>query len=177
MATIVEKQKNTHDALKGDMGYSNVMQTPKIEKVTVTVGIGKVSDRNKVKLIKEKLALITGQRPVDCAAKQSIAQFKLREGMLIGYKVTLRGKRMNLFLDKLINVAIPRTRDFRGLNITSVDEMGNMSIGIKENTIFPETSDEDLRDVFGMNITITTSAKSKEEAQAYFKHMGIPFKK
>jgi len=107
----------------------------------------------------------------------SVAGFKLREGNIIGYQVTLRGARMNDFLDKLINVALPRTRDFRGLSVSSIDEMGNYNIGIKEHTIFPETSDEDINDVFGLGITIVTTAKTKKEAEALLRGIGIPLKK
>jgi large subunit ribosomal protein L5 len=167
MQSILELQKRTFNALRDKFSYKNEMQSPKIEKVVVSVGVGSIkTDKRKIELIGEKLALITGQKAAPRAAKKSIAQFKVREGQISGYQVTLRGKRMFSFLDKLINVALPRTRDFRGLN-TNIDEMGNYSIGIKENTIFPETADEDLKDVFGMSITVVTSAKTKEEAKSF----------
>jgi large subunit ribosomal protein L5 len=172
-----EKQKNAFDALKGERSYTNKFQAPRIQKIVVSSGTGKAKDKNRNKLVEEKLMTITGQKPSSRAAKASIAQFKLREGEVIGYQVTLRGERMYSFLDKLIHIALPRTRDFRGIAETAVDDMGNMTIGIKENTIFPETSDEDLKDVFGLAVTIVTSAKSKEEALAFFKYLGIPFKK
>lgn len=177
MTTISETQKNTYEALKGDFGYTNVMQTPNIEKVVVSIGVGKETDKNRIKRIKERLALITGQEPAETLAKQSIAQFKLREGTLAGYKVTLRGAAMWNFLEKLINIALPRTRDFRGISDASVDAMGNYTLGLKENAIFPETADEDVRTMFGMAVTIVTTASNADETRAYLKHLGFPFKK
>ena len=128
----------------------------------------------KIELIQDRLARITGQRPSPRPARLSIATFKLREGDIIGYQVTMRGKQMESFLDKLIHVALPQTRDFRGLKTSAIDEMGNMTIGIKEHTIFPETHNEELKDVFGMAITIVTTAGSKEEAEALLRHVGLP---
>jgi large subunit ribosomal protein L5 len=128
-------------------------------------------------MIEDRLMRITGQKPSARAAKQSIAQFKMRQGDIVGYQVTLRGARMYDFIDKLIHIALPRTRDFRGLPATAIDDMGNLTIGIRENTIFPEAADEDLKDVFGMAITIVTTAQSKEEADAFFRHLGVPFRK
>ncbi len=128
----------------------------------------------KIEIIEDRLAKITGQKAAPRAAKISIASFKVREGDTVGLQVTLRGARMYDFLDKLIHIALPRTRDFRGLKATAIDDMGNMTVGIKENTIFPETSDEDLKDVFGLAITIVTTAKSKPEAEAFFRHIGMP---
>ena len=172
MIHIKDRQKNTFDNLKETFKYTNVMQTPKIEKVVISAGIGSVKDKNKIKTIKDRLARITGQKEAARAAKKSIATFKT-----LGYQVTLRGQRMYDFLDRLIHIAIPRTRDFRGLDIKGIDEMGNFTMGIKEHTIFPETSDEDLKDVFGFAITFVTTAKNKEEAKEYFKSLGFPFKK
>jgi large subunit ribosomal protein L5 len=177
-ATMKEKANTTFDTLKSVFGYTNIFQTPRIEKVIVAVGTGRASsDKQKVELIKDRLAKITGQKPVPCPAKQSIASFKTRTGQIIGYKVTLRGTRMQDFLGKLINVALPRTRDFRGLPLSSIDDMGNYSIGIREHTIFPETSDEDLKDVFGLAVTIVTTAKTKAEAEALLRHIGMPIVK
>ena len=172
-----QRQQTAYDALKEGQGYKNVMRAPRIVKVVVSSGTGKAKDKNRNALVEEKLALITGQKAAPRAAKQSIAQFKSREGDIVGFQVTLRGARMYDFLDKVIHIALPRTRDFRGLNTSAVDEMGNMTIGIKENTIFPETSDEDLKDVFGLAVTVVTTAKSKAEATAFFEHLGVPFKK
>lgn len=171
---ITEKQKNAYDTLKGDFAYTNTMQTPKITKVVISTGIGKISDKKKIELIEDRLAKITGQKAAKRGAKKSIASFKVREGDVVGYQITLRGERMYDFLNKLIDVALPRMRDFRGLSPKSIDEIGNLTIGLKENTIFPETSDEDLRDVFGLAVTVVTTAKNKKEAEAYLKHVGFP---
>ena len=177
MNSIVEKQKKAFEALKGKMGYKSVMQTPKITKVVVNVGIGSLKDKKKQELIADRLAKITGQKASVRGSKKSIASFKVREGDPVGLTVTLRGHHMNDFMEKLFNIALPRTRGFRGISAKSIDEMGNYSMGIKENTIFPETADEEIKDVFGMSITITTTAKNKDEARAYFDYLGFPFKK
>lgn len=177
MIITKEKQKNAYDTLKGKFGYANVMAAPRLMKIVVSSGVGKARDKNRNKLVADRLARITGQKPSERVAKQSIASFKLREGEIVGYQVTLRGDRMRDFLDKLINIALPRMRDFRGLNATAIDDMGNFTIGIRENSIFPETSEEDLKDVFGMSITLVTSATGgKEEAEAFFRHLGLPLK-
>jgi len=172
-----EKLQSVFEALKDTFSYKNVMQSPRITKVVVSTGTGKIDDKKKIELIQDRLAKITGQKPSPRPAKQSIATFKLREGDIIGYQVTLRGERMNDFLDKLIHVALPNTRDFRGLKVTAIDEMGNYTLGIKEHTIFPETSDEEIRDVFGFAVTLVTTAKTKEEAEALLRHMGLPLQK
>lgn len=174
METTQTRIKNAYTAMKGDFGYTNVMQAPKVEKVVVSVGTGRVQDKAKIALIQNRLAEITGQKPSPRPAKQSIASFKLREGDIIGYQITMRGSRMMHFLDKLINLALPQTRDFRGLKVTSIDEMGNYTIGIKEHTIFPECGDEEIRDVFSLAITIVTTAKTKKEAEAFLRHIGLP---
>jgi len=166
-----------YDALKGSFGYDNVMQSPRIEKVMVTSGIGKIDDKNQIALIQDRLAQITGQKPAPTAARKSIATFKLREGDIVGYQVTLRGKRMRTFLDKLIDVALPQTRDFRGLKATAIDEMGNITLGLKDHTVFPETVTDDIKDVFGLAITIVTTAKTPAEAEALLRHIGLPLKK
>jgi large subunit ribosomal protein L5 len=177
MQTYVEKQKTAYDALKGTFGYTNIMETPTLEKIVISTGIGKVADPKKVELIQDRLARITGQKGAARAAKQSIASFKVREGDIVGYQITLRGARMRDFFDKLVHIALPRMRDFRGIDPKSIDEIGNISIGIKEHTIFPETSDEDQRDIFGLSITIVTTAKNKAEADTFLRHMGFPLKK
>lgn len=171
---IADKQKTAYEALKGDFGYRNVMETPRIEKVVISTGVGKISDKNKIKLIEDRLAKITGQKAAPRGAKKSIASFKVRQGDVIGYQVTLRGSRMQDFLNKLIHVALPRTRDFRGIPVKAIDEIGNITVGIREHTIFPETSDEELRDVFGLAITVVTTAKTKAEAEKYLRHLGFP---
>lgn len=171
-----QKQQSTFETFKDQFGYKNVMASPRLMKIVVSSGVGKAKDKNRLKLVNEKLAQITGQKPSARLARKSIATFKLREGDLVGYQVTLRGQRMYEFLDKLVHISLPRTRDFRGLNATAIDEMGNMTIGIRENSIFPETSEEDLKDVFGLSITLVTTAKSKEEAEAFFRHLELPLK-
>ncbi len=174
METTLTKIKSAYTALKGEFGYTNVMQAPKVEKIVVSIGTGRVQDKQKEALIRDRLALITGQKPSPRPAKQSIASFKLREGEIIGYQVTMRGARMQHFLEKLINIALPQTRDFRGLRTTSIDEMGNITLGIKEHTIFPECADEEIKDVFSLAITIVTTAKNKKEAEAFLRHIGLP---
>jgi large subunit ribosomal protein L5 len=174
METTTSRLKTVYETLKGDFGYKNVMQAPKIEKVVVSVGTGRVQDKAKIALIQDRLAQITGQKASARPAKQSIASFKLREGDIIGYQITLRGKRMISFVDKLIHLALPQTRDFRGLKVTSIDEMGNYTIGIKEHSIFPECGDEDSKDVFSFAVTIVTTAKTKKEAEAFLRHIGLP---
>lgn len=176
--SVSQKQKESFEALKEKFGYTNVNESPKIHKIIVSTGVGSTTDKGKLQLIPEKLALITGQKPREIKAKKSIAQFKVREGQLSAYKVTLRGQNALGFLDKVINIALPRTRDFRGLPKDSVDEMGNYTFGIKENTIFPETSDEELKNVFGMSVTIVVSnSGSKEETISFLEMLGLPFKK
>jgi large subunit ribosomal protein L5 len=178
MESVKNKQKNTFDALKGTFGYTNIMQAPKLVKVIVNTGVGKTKgDKKKMELIVNRMAKITGQKPAERLAKKSIASFKVREGQLSGYQVTLRGTKMTDFVDRLINIALPRTRDFRGIKKEAVDAVGNYSLGIKEHTIFPETSDEDIRDVFGLSITVVTTAKSPKECSAFLEHLGFPFKK
>jgi large subunit ribosomal protein L5 len=174
MKTTKEKVQDAFGALKGDMGYANVMQAPRLSKVVVSIGTGKVQDKNKLSVIQERLARITGQKSSPRPAKKSIASFKLREGDIIGYQITLRGARMYSFLDKLIHIALPSTKDFRGIKVSAIDDMGNITIGIKEHTIFPETADEDVKDIFSFAITIVTTAKTKPEAEAFFRHIGIP---
>lgn len=171
MKEIFEK---TYDALKSELGYTNVMQAPRIKKVIVSTGTGKIADKNKVKLIADRLARITGQKASERPAKKSIASFKLRQGDIIGYQVTLRGARMRDFLLKFIHLALPQTRDFRGIPTSAIDDMGNLSIGVREHTIFPETADEELKDVFGFAVTIVTNAKTKQEAEALLRHVGVP---
>ncbi|MBP9668682.1 MAG: 50S ribosomal protein L5 [Candidatus Pacebacteria bacterium] len=172
-----QKHEGVLEALKGQFGYTNPMQAPRLLKLVVTSGIGSVSDKNKRALIANRLAKITGQKVADRTAKKSIATYKTRQGDLIGYQVTLRGDRMWSFVDKLLHIAFPRTRDFRGIKTTGFDEMGNYSFGIKEHTIFPEAADEDIKDIFGIGITVVTSAKTKAESEALLRHLGFPFER
>ncbi|KND48613.1 MAG: ribosomal protein L5 [Parcubacteria bacterium C7867-005] len=177
METLKHKTEKAFEVLKTKAGYKNKMQAPKVTKVVISVGIGSLKDKAKIKLIDNRLALITGQKAAPRTAKVAIANFKSREGDHIGYQVTLRGARMHDFLERLIHIALPRTKDFRGISKNSADEMGNYTLGIKEHTIFPETADEELKDVFGMAITVVTTAKSKTEVQDFLEHLGFPFKK
>ncbi len=177
MKTIKEKQKEAFTTLKGKMGYRNVMQTPRLIKAVVSAGVGSFKDKKKFAIVEDRLAKITGQKAAARGAKQSIASFKSRQGDTVGYQVTLRGQRMYGFLDKFLHIALPRARDFRGLSASAIDEMGNMTIGVREHTIFPEATDEDLRDVFGMSVTVVTTAKTAKEAKAYLGYLGFPFKK
>jgi large subunit ribosomal protein L5 len=171
-----DQQNSTFETLGKEFKYTNVHQSPKLQKIVVSSGVGSAKDKNRVKLVEDRLGRITGQKPSVRTAKQSIAQFKVREGDTVGFQVTLRGARMYEFLEKLIHIALPRTRDFRGLNATAIDQMGNLTIGIKENSIFPEASEEDLKDVFGLAITLVSTAKDKKEAEAFYRHLGIPLK-
>ncbi|MBX9906849.1 50S ribosomal protein L5 [Patescibacteria group bacterium] len=176
MSITKEKVTKSFTALKDAFAYTNVMQAPLIKKVVVSSGVGKISDKQQRILIQDRLARITGQKPAPRGAKKSIASFKLREGDVVGYQVTLHGARMYNFVDKLIHIVLPRTRDFRGLEASAIDEMGNITIGIKEHTIFPEAADEELRSVFGLAITIVTTAKNREEAEVFLRHIGLPLK-
>lgn len=177
--TIKEKEIEAFAKMKGDFNYKNVMAAPRMKKIVINVGTGTAvkKDKNKNTSIGDRLAKITGQKVALRGAKQSVASFKIRQGDPIGVVVTMRGKRMYAFLEKLINVALPRTKDFRGVTKRAVDNIGNMTIGIKEHTIFPETADEDIKDVFGLAITLVSSAKTREEGEAFFELIGMPFKK
>lgn len=179
MESIKEKQKNTYTALREKLGFKTPMAAIRILKVVVNSGTGKHSrtDKSKNEFVAGRLTQITGQKASARGAKLSVASFKLREGDVIGQMVTLRGHRMYDFLDRLFNIAIPRIRDFRGFPRSSVDAMGNFTIGIREHNIFPETADEELKDVFGLSVSIVTNAKNREEALALFDHLGVPFKK
>ncbi len=175
--TVAQLNKDSFKALKDTLGLTNPMQTPKLLKVVVSNGFGSVKDKKKIELIADRLAKITGQKPAMRATKKAIATFKTRVGDPVGYQVTLRGPRMTEFLDRLIHIALPRTKDFRGLNRDSVDAMGNYTFGIKEHTIFSETSDEDLKDVFGFAITIVTTSRDKKATLAFLEYLGLPLKK
>ena len=179
MENTKTKLAKSYESLKGEFGYTNRLSAPRLLKVVVSSGTGakmKV-DKHKNEFIADRLAKITGQKPAPRSAKKSIASFKLREGEVIGQMVTLRGDRMNAFVDKLVHIAFPRTKDFRGLDAKAIDDVGNLTLGIKEHTIFPETGDEELKDVFGLSVTFVTTAKTKKEAKAFFDYLGIPFKK
>lgn len=179
MARFKELYKNdVAPALMEKFGYKSVMQIPKLEKIVVNVGCGEARDNHKiVEAIMSDLAAITGQKAVPCKAKKSVANFKLREGMVIGAKVTLRGDRMYEFLDRLFSVALPRVRDFRGINPNAFDGRGNYSLGLKEQLIFPEIEYDKIDKIRGMDICFVTTAKTDEEARELLTLMGAPFAK
>ncbi|MCI6820951.1 MAG: 50S ribosomal protein L5 [Clostridiales bacterium] len=158
--------------------YKNVMEVPKLEKVTLNMGLGEAKENAKIlESAVEEIGLITGQRPVVTRARKSIANFKVRQGMPVGAKVTLRGDNMYDFIDKLFNIALPRVRDFKGVSKNSFDGRGNYSMGIKEQLIFPEINYDKVDTIKGMNIVFTTTAKTDEEAAALLKGLGLPFEK
>jgi len=164
------------DAMMEKFGYSNRMEIPRLEKITLNMGVGEASqDKKKVQVAAEEMELIAGQKPVITKAKKSIAQFKLREGMPIGCKVTLRRERMYEFMDRLVTIAMPRIRDFRGLNPRSFDGHGNYAMGLKEQIIFPEISYDRIEKVRGMDIIVTTTAKTDDEARELLRLFGFPF--
>ncbi len=177
MARLKEYYKNdVAPQLMKKFSYKNVMQIPKINKIVINVGAGEAKDNSKViDSIAADIAAITGQKPMICTAKKSVANFKLREGMKIGVKVTLRGDRMYEFLDRLFNVALPRVRDFRGINANSFDGRGNYNMGVKEQLIFPEIDYDKIDKVRGMDICFVTTANTDEEARELLTLMGAPF--
>ncbi|UBV43104.1 50S ribosomal protein L5 [Deinococcus taeanensis] len=165
-------------AMMQQFGYSSVMAVPRIEKIVVNEGLGSAKEDSKaIDKAARELALITLQKPIVTKAKKSISNFKLRQGMPVGIKVTLRGERMYVFLEKLINVGLPRIRDFKGVNPNAFDGRGNYNLGIKEQLIFPEITYDMVDKVRGMDITIVTTAKTDEEARALLQAMGLPFRK
>ena len=181
------KEKYKEDVvpeMKKIFSFKNDFEVPKIEKVVLNVGfgkmiIGKTSQEQKkiIDAILNDLAMISGQRPSLTKARKSISSFKLRKGMPIGAKCTLRGQRMYDFLDRLIHIALPRTRDFKGISLKSIDEKGNLTIGVKEHIVFPEISPEKVKVNFGFEVTVVTTAKDREKAKKFFKLLGFPFKK
>jgi large subunit ribosomal protein L5 len=183
--SIKEKyKKNAIPQMKEKFGLKNVMSVPRIEKIVVNTGFGRVvstktKDETKKfdEYIVSNISAICGQRPVLTKARKSISSFKLREGVIIGAKVTLRGKKMYDFMEKLVNIVLPRSRDFQGISLKSVDASGNLNIGIKEHIAFPEISPEKSPIIIGMEITVVTTAKSREKGQELFKLLDFPFKK
>ena len=179
MNSMLEKYKTVVvPAMEKEFGYKNVMQVPKIEKIIVSRGLGDVKDNSGAfnKAVDE-LAAITGQKPLVTLAKKSIANFKLRQGMKIGAKVTLRGEQMYEFLERLISIALPRVRDFQGVNDKSFDGKGNYAFGLTEQLVFPEISYEKIDKIRGLDIVIVTSAKSDKEAKVLLQKLGMPFKR
>ena len=178
MARLMDKYKS--EVLPGllqDAGTNNPMAVPRLQKVIVSMGVGRATeDKKRIDLASKDLATITGQKPLVCKAKKSVSNFKVRQGQETGLKVTLRGHRMYEFLDRLIHVAIPRIRDFRGLNPQSFDGRGNYSMGVSEQTIFPEIDAAAVEWAQGMNITVVTSARSDRECRELLQRMGMPFR-
>jgi len=163
--------------MKESFGYKNKLAIPKINKVVLNIGIGRALKNEKMQeAIAKDLAMITGQKPIFTKAKKAISGFKIREGMLTGLKTTLRGSKMYDFLDRFIGAAIPRIRDFRGISGKSIDKEGNLTIGIKEHIIFPEFANKEVKNIFGLEVTIVTSAKNRKEAEKFFKLLGFPIK-
>ena len=179
MSTLGNEYKNSiAPALMTKFGYKSVMQIPKLDKVVINVGCGDAKDNSKmIDAIINDLGIITGQKAIACKAKKSVANFKLREGMAIGAKVTLRGEKMYEFVDRLFNAALPRVRDFRGINPNSFDGRGNYAMGIKEQLIFPEIEYDKIDKVRGMDIIFVTTATNDEEARELLTLMGAPFAK
>ena len=179
MARFKDKYNNeVAKALMEKFNYKSVMEIPKIEKIVINMGLGDGKDNPKVvKAAVDELATIAGQAPIVTKAKKSVANFKVREGMNVGAKVTLRGERMYEFIDRFITIALPRVRDFRGVNANSFDGRGNNTLGIKEQLIFPEINIDKVETVRGMDITFVTTAKTDEEARELLKLMGMPFAK
>jgi large subunit ribosomal protein L5 len=175
--SVKEKAQNLFTNMKGKFGYTNMLQAPRVVKVTLSSTTGSIKDPKKKALIGDRLNKIAGQKASIKSAKKSVASFKVRQGDPVGWQVTLRGERMWSFLEKLVNIALPRTRDFRGIELKSIDAMGNYTLGIKEHTVFPETSDEEIKDVFGFAVNIVTTAKRKEEMQDLLEQLGFIFKK
>lgn len=166
------------DGMMKKFGYKNVMQVPKLEKIVVNMGVGEAKENSKVlDAAMEELSIITGQKAVSTKAKNSVANFKIREGMGIGCKVTLRGEKMYEFLDRLVNLALPRVRDFRGVNPNAFDGRGNYALGIKEQLIFPEIEYDKVDKVRGMDVIVVTTAKTDEEARELLAQFGMPFRK
>jgi large subunit ribosomal protein L5 len=178
MSILKEKYNSeVRPALMEHFSYRNILEVPRLEKVVINMGIGEGKENPKfLEVAAKELALISGQKPVITKAKKSVASFKLREGMSIGCKVTLRGERMYDFVSKLINVALPRVRDFRGVSPKAFDGRGNYTLGLKEQIIFPEINYDDVERIQGMDITIVTNAKTDEEAKELLRKMGMPFK-
>lgn len=179
MARLLEKyRKEIIPAMQAKFGYKSVMAVPRIEKIVINIGSGRADAEPKFKeRIEKDIAAITGQKPAPRKAKKSISGFKVRQGMTVGFISTLRGKRMCDFLDRLISVALPRSRDFRGIDLKSFDQKGSLNIGLKEQTIFPEVIYESSKDIFPFQITIVTTAKTKDEGIELLKLLGFPIKR
>ncbi len=178
MTKLLEKYRKTvAPALQKAFNIDNVMAIPKIKKVVINTGIGRMlKDDKAIERVKKDMTMLSGQKVVLKKAKQSIAGFKTREGMEVGIAVTLRGKRMYDFIDRLISVALPRSKDFRGIDPKNFDKMGNLNLGIKESSIFPEVNYENIKDIFSLEVTVVTDAKSQERGVSLLKLLGFPIK-
>ena len=177
MARLYDHYRDkVRDELKQEFGYKNPMEIPRLDKIVINMGVGEATqDQKKLQSAVNELTLISGQKPVVCRARKSVANFKLREGMPIGCKVTLRRERMYEFLDRLITMALPRVRDFRGVSPKSFDGRGNYAMGIREQIIFPEINYDDVDEIRGMDVVICTTARNDAEAQALLRHFRMPF--
>lgn len=169
-------KKEIIPAMVKKFGYKNIMAVPKIEKVVINTGVGKLREEKQREEVIKFLTLLSGQKPAPRSAKKAIASFKTRKGLVIGYQVTLRGKRMYDFISRFVDVALPRTRDFRGIDAKSFDGRGNLTIGIKEHIVFPEMIGEDYHFLFGLEVTVTTTARKREEGIELLRLMGFPIK-
>jgi large subunit ribosomal protein L5 len=177
---VARLQEHYREVVRGALterfGYQNPMRIPKLDKIVLNMGVGEATaDAKKLQTAISEMALISGQKPAVCRARKSVANFKLREGMAIGCKVTLRGRRMYEFLDRLVNIALPRVRDFRGLSPKSFDGRGNYALGIREQIIFPEINYDDVDEIRGMDVVICTTAPNDEEARALLEQFNVPF--
>lgn len=179
MQSMKEKyNKEVVQKMVKEFSYKSPMAVPRVLKVVINSGTGKNRDKkDAMEIVIKHLALITGQKTMPRPTKKAIASFKTREGMVIGYKVTIRGKRMYDFLDRMVQLAIPRMRDFRGIGLRSIDQGGNLSLGIREHIVFPEIIGEDVKSIFGLEVTVVTSAKSRKEAEELFRLLGFPLQK
>jgi len=178
MSSLIQKyRKEVIPAMQKKFGIENIMAVPRVDKVVINVGIGKVAKDDKfVEKIVRDLGILSGQKPVFRKAKQSISGFKSRQGMNIGLVVTLRGRRMYNFIDRLIHVALPRSKDFRGIEVKNFDKMSNLNLGLKEHSIFPEIHYESLKDIFGLEVTVVTTARDRERGIELLRLMGFPIK-
>lgn len=177
MTTLKEKyQEEVVPKMMKEFAYSSPMAVPRIEKVVVNIGVGRIRDEKSHETMTKALALITGQKPSPRPARVAISAFKTRKGLVIGYATTLRGKRMYDFLERLIKIALPRTRDFQGIGEKSFDGRGNLTIGVKEHIVFPEMIGEDVRSIFGFEVTVVTTARKRKEGIALLKAMGFPIR-
>lgn len=179
MARLIQRyEQEVVPALKTEFGIENPMRVPRVKKIVLNMGLGDAIQNTKlIDAAASELAIITGQKPIVCRARRSIATYKLRQGMPIGVKVTLRRERMFEFLDRLVNIALPRVRDFRGVSPKGFDGKGNYSLGIREQIIFPEIQYDKIEKVLGLNVTIVTTARTDDEGRALLRHLGMPFRK